>query len=74
MKTHPKVTLRPKAIGLLTTTSEEDRTKLAFDVEIKRESVKGFTAVASCAAGEFFPKDTYEEVGREMIMGDENDG
>ena len=72
MKSHPKVTLRPKASGLLETTSEETRDKLAFEVEIKRESVKGYTAVAKCEAGEFFPKDTYEEVGRSWVTGDED--
>ena len=72
MKTHPVVTLRPKAVGLLHSATEEDRTKLAFDVEIRRESVKGYTAVAECDAGKFFPRDTYEEVDRVWTEGEED--
>lgn len=67
MKKYPVVTLRPKAAGVLETTTEEVRDKLAFDVLIRRESEKGWTPVATCKAGDFFPKRTYEEVDRTWI-------
>jgi len=72
-KLHPIVTLRPKALGLLETTTAEEREKLAFNVEIRRESVKGYTPVASCKDGDFFPKHTYEEVARTWVKGEENE-
>jgi len=73
MKFHPIVTLRPKAVGLLRNVSEEERDRLKFDVEIRRESLKGFTPVAECKHGKFFPSVTYECVARVMKEVEEND-
>jgi hypothetical protein len=73
MKFHPIVTLRPKAKGLLENMSEEERDRLKFDVEIRREGLQGFTPVAECEHGEFFPRATYEEVARTMREVRENE-